>query len=125
MIYTFCCEGALVEHELEAKLDIGPSDPGDRWTPPSGPEIEIDTVKVDKPCDDGSRPYYYRCLIYMLRRRKDGKIIKRLLPAQVADGVADYLHEKREDDIIEQASEDYEDDKACAMEDERDRREDR
>jgi len=39
--------------------------------------------------------------------------------------VAEYLHEKREDDIIEQASEDYEDDKACAMEDERDRREGR
>ena len=119
MIFTFCCEGALNEHELEAKLDIGRGDPGDRWTPPSGPEIEIDTVKVDKPCDDGSRPYYYRCLICMLRRRKDGKMIKRLLPAQVADEVDDYLHEKREDDILEQASEDFAGDMDDAADDRR------
>ena len=76
-------------------------------------------MKVDKPCDDGSRPYYYRCLIYMLHRRKDGKMIKRLLPAQVADEVDDYLHEKREDDILEQASEDFAGDMDDAADDRR------
>ena len=102
--HSFSCEGALTEHDLEVKLDIGEPDPGDSWTPPSGPEIDIETVKVNKPCDDGSRPYYYRCLIYMVHTRKDKTVIKRLLPAQVAYKVADYLHEEREDDILEEAS---------------------
>ena len=113
MKYLFFCEGALKEHDLEARLSITDGDRGDRYTPPSGPEIEIDSIKVNKPCDDGSRPCYYRSLIYMVHTRKNGTTIKRLLPAEVADKVEDYLHKEREDDILEEASGQME----CAMDD--------
>jgi hypothetical protein len=95
--FPFTVDTARGSADLEAMLDISGGDPGDKYTPPSGPDIEVQSklvYRADPKHPLG--PYYYRNYIYAVRGLK-----KRLLPAEVADKIGAYLIEKRFDDILE------------------------
>jgi hypothetical protein len=92
MIYRFFMEGAKAEHEFEAVVSVTAGEIGDRWTPPSGPEIEVESHKVY----DGDRSYY-RAQVFMIRGKR-----RRLLEGCLADKVADLLLDHHHDNIIEQ-----------------------
>jgi len=110
MIYSFNYATELGGVRLEANVEIGESDPGDRYTPPSGPEITVENKRVLT--DDPKRPYFFHPQIFMVRGNGLNKK-RRLLPAPIADEVETWLLDKKSDDIVEEASFDHQ----CAMDD--------
>lgn len=105
MNYSF----TLGEHDLLANVEVSGGFAGDAHEPASGPDVEVDCQKVLT--GNPSRPHYFRRLIYMVVGKRT-----RLLPADVADKIEDWLLKNHADEIIAEASEEMESDKAAAAE---------
>jgi hypothetical protein len=98
-MYTFTYDETKSgrEHYLAAEVTASEGDRGDYYTPPSGPEIEIDSKKVAH----GSN-FRYHSLVYMVNGKK-----RRLLSFDLANEIADWLIENQYDEMLESESFDF------------------